>query len=88
MLGGFANASKFPAEMLNGLMRSESFSLESLQTNIDLFMSTFPGEKVLRDEKNGKLWSSFESNGVESLDKHGMHAQTARHSSRKELLLE
>lgn len=36
-----------------------SFRVEPWQTTLDLMVSTFPGEEVLRAEKISTLWNPF-----------------------------
>lgn len=57
VLNGFADASKFWTEVLNMLEQLASFLVESMQTVFGLVISAFPGEDVLKDEKNRNLWN-------------------------------
>lgn len=87
MLDGFANASALSNNVTNPLGRSESFFLEPLQTIIDLVMNMFPGEEVLKEERNQKSWNPVVNLGMGSLHEEDVSAGGARHSSPKELLL-
>lgn len=48
----FANVLKITTDVLNALERPEAFLVEPLQTMFDLVIYTFPGEEVLKEEKN------------------------------------
>lgn len=52
MLDEFAGASETLTEVASVLKQPASFSMEPLQTMLDLFMFTFPAEELLKDEKN------------------------------------
>lgn len=88
MLNGFADALKIKAGVLSLPEPSASFPVEPLQTILNLVMSMFVGIKVLKEEKIWMWWNLVVSHGVESLHKEGRDAGTARHSFKKELLLE
>lgn len=74
--------------MLSVLERPASFPAEQLQTMIDLVRSVFPGEGVIRQEKNQNFLNPIVNNRVRSVDLKDVEAVAAAFSSMKELLLE
>lgn len=60
---------KFFTEVPYVLGRPSSHSVERLQATFELIMSTFPKEKLRREEKNRKLYHRAVNYGVKSLGK-------------------
>lgn len=69
------------------LERPPSFWSELCQTMSNLVISIFPGDDVLKKEKNRYLWSPIVHHGDESMDEEGRDAGTSRYSSTMVVLL-
>lgn len=88
MLYGFADSLKVAIEVLIVLERSVSFCVESLQTVLDLLISTFLEEEVLRKEKDRNVSNPIVKHNLESLNTEDKSAGTARYSTTKKLFLQ